>query len=77
MMERYVYRVTLLIDGPFCYTCVQSLMRRLKAMNGIVDVKINMVAGLLMLYSEKNVNISDVQKVIEDSGFKFLGRVEG
>lgn len=46
-------------------------------MSGIVDVKINMVAGLLMLYSEKDVNIGEVRKVIEDSGFKFLRKVEG
>jgi len=45
--------------------------------SGIIDVKINMIAGLLMLYSEKNVNINEVRKVIENSGFRFLRKVEG
>ncbi|MEM3832293.1 MAG: hypothetical protein QW128_01660 [Thermoprotei archaeon] len=49
-------------------------MKKLRVINGIIDVKLNIVAGILILYSEKSVDINEVQKVIEDSGFKFLGR---
>lgn len=74
-MNDVLYRMSLLIDGPFCYTCVQSLMKRLRAIDGVVDVKLNMVAGLLIVYSGKGVDVGVLRRVIEESGFRFLGVV--
>jgi hypothetical protein len=48
-----------------------------KTLDGITDVKLNAVAGLLILYSEDNLNIMSIQKAIEAAGFRFLRKVEG
>lgn len=68
-------RITLMIDGPFCYPCIERLIKKLKAMNGVIDVKLNVVAGLLVVYSNEDIEIKKLQEVIEESDFKFLRRV--
>jgi hypothetical protein len=50
-------------------------MKRLRAIDGVVDVKLNMVAGLLIVYSGKGVDVGVLRRVIEESGFRFLGVV--
>lgn len=67
----------LLIEGPFCYSCIKLLVSKVKTLDGITDVKLNAVAGLLILYSEDNLNIMSIQKAIEAAGFRFLRKVEG
>ncbi|MGC8576623.1 MAG: hypothetical protein ACP5M7_01315 [Thermoproteota archaeon] len=49
----------------------------MKTLDGVIDVKLNTIAGLLILYSEDNLNIMSMQKAIEAAGFRFLRKVEG
>jgi len=69
-------RTTLLIDGPFCYSCTELLLEKVKTLSGVVDVKLNILAGLLVLYSEGELNIMEAQRAIEAAGFRFLRKVE-
>jgi hypothetical protein len=74
---RFMNRTTLLIDGSFCYPCTELLLKKVKTVSGVVDIKINIVAGLLILYSEGDLNIMEAQRAIEAAGFRFLRKVEG
>ncbi|MEM0076843.1 MAG: hypothetical protein QXY91_04515 [Thermoproteota archaeon] len=69
-------RTVLLIDGPFCYSCIKLLVDKMKTLDGITDVKLNVLAGLLILYSKDSLNIMEVQKTIEATGFRFLRKIE-
>ncbi len=70
-----MHRVTLMINGPFCYPCIERLIKKLKAINGVIDVKLNVVAGLLVVYSNEDIEVKKLQEVIEESGFTFLRKV--
>ncbi len=70
-------RTVLLIECPFCYSCTKLLVSKVKTLDGVIDVKLNTIAGLLILYSEDNLNIMSIQKAIEAAGFRFLRKVEG
>lgn len=70
-------RTVLLIEGPFCYSCTKLLVNKVKTLDGIIDVKLNAIAGLLILYSEDSLNVINIQKAIESAGFRFLRKVEG
>lgn len=64
---------TLLLEGPFCYPCIKKLIKYIRSVEGIVDAKVNVVAGLLIIYFEDSIDIMKVKAAIEKAGFNFLG----
>ncbi|MGC8911846.1 MAG: heavy-metal-associated domain-containing protein [Nitrososphaeria archaeon] len=64
---------TVLLEGPFCQPCIRKLLKYVKSVDGVVDAKVNIVAGLLVVYFEKDIDILKVKAAVEEAGFNFLG----
>jgi len=64
---------TLLLEGPFCKPCVERLVKYVKSVDGVVDAKVNIVAGLLIIYFQDKVDVSALKAAVEEAGFNFIG----
>lgn len=62
-------RKTILLEGPLCYSCVKRLIENVKLVENVVDAKVNIVAGILIIYFNDNINLEKVMHIIERYGF--------
>jgi len=70
-------KVTLKIGGMTCATCVKTIENSLKKLDGIIGVNINLGAEKAYIaYNPKITTISDMEKTIEEAGYRYLG-IEG
>ncbi len=61
---------TIFLEGPLCYSCIKRLIENVKLIENVVDAKVNIVASILIIYFNDNINLEKVKNVIEMSGFK-------
>lgn len=65
------------IGGMSCASCVKTIEMALKELPGVLDVKVNLATEKATVsYDPTLVSMDDIQKTIEEFGYKFLG-VEG
>ena len=70
-------RVTIKIGDMTCAMCVQTIENALNGLEGVIDVHVNLGAEkAYVIYNPKVTSISELEKSIEDTGYRFLG-VEG
>jgi Cu+-exporting ATPase len=70
-------RTAIKIGGMTCATCVKTNENALNALDGVTDVSVNLGAEKAYItYNPKITTIADMKKIIEDSGYQYLG-VEG
>jgi Cu+-exporting ATPase len=68
-------KTTLKIGGMTCATCVATIEKALKKLNGITDVNVNLGAEkAYVTYNPKITTISEMKRAIEDAGYQYLGR---
>lgn len=60
---------TIFLEGPLCYSCVKRLIENVKLIENVVDAKVNIVAGILIIYFNDNISLEKIRHVIEVSGF--------
>ncbi len=70
-------RTVIKIGGMTCATCVKTNENALKALDGVVEVSVNLGAEKAYItYNSRITSISDMKIAIEESGYQYLG-VEG
>ncbi|MBE6309624.1 MAG: heavy-metal-associated domain-containing protein [Bacteroidales bacterium] len=62
------------VGGMACGGCSASVERALKALPGVIDVKVNHITGIAIVVGE--VDDFAVVSAIENVGFDYLGVVE-
>ena len=66
-------KVILKIEGMSCSACSNTIEKYLNKHDGI-DATVNLVmASALIYYDEEKVTLEDLNKYIEESGYKSLG----
>ncbi len=66
-------KVILKIGGMSCSACSYSIEKYLKKQNGIINVTVNLVLSQALIEYEDFLNIKDIEKFIEECGYKSLG----
>ncbi len=62
------------IGGLTCIGCVRTIESSLKNLKGISEVNVNLgTESAKIVYEETLIEIEDIKKKIEDTGYKFLG----
>ena len=65
------------IEGMHCASCTLNVENFLIRLDGIFDVKANLTnENAKILYDKSKVNLSDIEKVINNLGFEVIG-IEG
>lgn len=60
------------VTGMTCEACASTVTANLMKMNGVKDIKVNVAAGTVQIYSDKKTPLvqKDVENIIERSGYK-------
>ncbi len=66
-------KIILKIDGMSCSACANHVEKYLSKQKGIIDVSVNLVMGQALIYYEDNLNIADIGKYINSSGYQYAG----
>ena len=67
-------KAVLKIGGMTCAMCVQTIENALKALDGIIDVNVNLGSEkAYVTFNSNMVSVSDMKKTIEDTGYQYLG----
>lgn len=61
------------IEGMTCSACSNGLEKYLKKQKGIIDANVNLVMATASIEYEENVSVKQIEKFVEDAGFKSLG----
>lgn len=61
------------IEGMTCSACSNGLEKYLKKQKGIIDANVNLVMAIASIEYEENVSAEQIEKFIEEAGFKSLG----
>ncbi len=69
--------VTIRVDGMTCATCSSTIESVLLGLEGIHDVAVNLSSGNVRIsYNSSIVSVTDIKRVVEGSGYSYLGRAE-
>lgn len=66
-------KIILDIEGMTCSACSNGLEKYLKKQKGIVDAYVNLIMATAMIEYDESLEIGDLEKFIEEAGFKSLG----
>jgi Cu+-exporting ATPase len=67
-------QVTIKVGGMTCATCVQTVEKALKKLEGVGTATVNLGAErAYVTYNPKVTTIQDMKKAIEDAGYQYLG----
>ena len=67
-------KVTISIDGMTCSACSNTIDKYLNKQDGILDANVNLVlAQANISYDENKITLNDIDRFIEESGYKSLG----
>jgi Cu+-exporting ATPase len=70
-------KVTLKIGGMTCVMCENAITSALNELNGVIDVNVNLSSEIaIVTYNSMVVTIPDMKRIIEDTGYQYLG-IEG
>jgi copper chaperone CopZ len=71
IIEAQIRNVTVTIDGMACPFCAYGVEKKLKRVDGVGSITINIKEGTAVLEAkeEESINVSQVPKAIKDSGF--------
>ena len=66
-------KIILKIDGMTCSACSSSLEKHLLKQKGIADALVNLVMSSASISYEDNLTIDDLNRFVNEAGFKSLG----
>ncbi len=71
IIEAQIRNVTVTVDGMACPFCAYGVEKKLKRVDGVGSITINIKEGTAVLEAKegKSINVSQVPKAIKDSGF--------
>ncbi len=61
------------IQGMTCQHCVMSVTRALGAIQGIKNLRVDLVKGEATFENTQNVPAASIRKTVEDAGYKVAG----
>lgn len=61
------------VKGMSCQHCVKSVTQALESIDGITNVKVDLLSGLAQYETTKPVDKTTVRKAISDVGFQVEG----
>lgn len=68
---------TLSIEGMTCASCVQTVEKAVKKLDGVEDSNVNLATEKLKVTFDNNIlSEQDIQKAVEDAGYKALADTE-
>ena len=67
-------KVILNIEGMTCSACSNGLEKYLKKQKGVIDAVVNLVLATASVEYEDFLTISDLERFVEEAGFKSLGK---
>ncbi len=62
----------IVIEGMGCSNCVKKVKKALKQLEGIKTVKVELDSGKVLIKSLDMVDNENIQKVIEEIGYKVI-----
>ena len=64
---------TMRVDGLVCPFCAYGIEKKLKAIDGVQNIDIDLDKGLIVVIGNGNINLTDEQMTIlfQDAGFTF------
>lgn len=66
------------IGGMTCASCAQTIENALKKTEGIVEANVNLASEkAVVVYDVEEIDYEGIKEVIEETGYKVLGREEG
>lgn len=66
-------RAMLVIEGMTCASCAQKIEKNLGKANGVLDASVNLASQKAMVtYNSAVVEETDLEKVVEDTGYKVI-----
>ena len=67
-------KVTIKVGGMMCATCVETIEAALRALDGIIEVQVNLgTERAYVTYNPKLVTIMEMRTAIEGVGYQYLG----
>ena len=64
-------KIVLGIEGMHCDGCVNRLTKVLKALDGVVDVKVSLENKSAEIeYDENELELDDIKQAVSDAGFE-------
>jgi len=60
------------IQGMSCQHCVMSVTKALGTIEGIKNLKVDLVKGEASFENAQNVPLSAIRKAVEDAGYKVV-----
>lgn len=68
--EAYVQR-SIPVLGMDCYTCVLSIEKTLKRVEGVKEARVNfLMKKVLITYDPERMDVPELEKAIEDAGYQ-------
>ena len=68
--HRQSKKITMLVEGMTCASCVSNVDRAVSKLNGVSEVNVNIANDKMTLtYDSEKVRISDIKKAVQDSGY--------
>ena len=68
-------KIVLSVEGMTCSACSNGLEKYLNKQNGIESASVNLVMSSATInYDEKSLNLEDIERFINEAGFKSLGK---
>ncbi|MGB9721789.1 MAG: heavy metal translocating P-type ATPase [bacterium] len=68
---------TVKVGGMHCATCVSTVEKSLKKLDGTIDVVVNLsTEEAHITYEPQKVSIKDLKSAIEDAGYEYLGTAD-
>lgn len=61
------------IEGMTCSACSNGLEKYLSKQKGIKEANVNLVMATVMVEYENNISLKQIEKYVEEAGFKSLG----
>ncbi len=69
-------RIVLDIEGMTCSACSNGLEKYLNKQKGILNASVNLVMATAMIEYDETLTLKQIEKFIEEAGFKSLGKKE-
>ena len=61
------------VSGMNCEHCAATVTDGLKEIKNVKDVKVNLKNKKVIITHKKDLNISEIEKKVNDLGYKFIG----
>ncbi len=69
-------KISIKVVGMTCKHCESTIKENLLKLKQINNVKVSLKTGIVDIYSNKEIKEKTIEKVINDSGYKYIGLVE-